>query len=108
MLDNERLEIYWFDILNRGATNWNCFTTEFVDWKRKKMKGGYFLKNNSPFLFKKFQFLFEVTPSEKLKNIIDDIKPDVIHSFEMHHCTLPLLKTMNQYKNIPWIYSKLR
>lgn len=105
MLDPNRYEIYWFDILTRGKTNWKNYSKEFVNWKNKKVKGGYFLKKNAPSLFKMTQGLFEVTPAEQLDLIIKEIRPNVIHSFEMHHCTIPLLKTMNNHKAIPWIYS---
>ncbi|PKP14664.1 MAG: glycosyl transferase family 1, partial [Bacteroidetes bacterium HGW-Bacteroidetes-23] len=45
------------------------------------------------------------TANEALAQIIEEISPDIIHSFEMQSCSYPILKTMNKYPNIKWIYS---
>jgi glycosyltransferase involved in cell wall biosynthesis len=58
-----------------------------------------------PFLYNIFQYHLEITTNEKLEQIIKEIQPDIIHSFEMQSCSYPILKTMNKFPKLKWIYS---
>ncbi len=107
-INNPNLELYWFDVMSRGEIEVNAQITQFVDWKKRKrapIKGEHFLYKKAPFLHQKIKSFVEVTESEKLIEIIQSIKPDIVHSFEMQGCSYPILKAMNQFKNIKWIYS---
>jgi hypothetical protein len=101
-------ELYWFDVMDRGSLNTLEKVHQFTGWKKRKVpyiKGEYFLRKKMPVLYKMIQPFIEITPSEKLDAIIKEINPDMIHSFELHFCSYPILKTMNKFKNIKWIYS---
>ncbi len=101
-------ELYWFDVTNKGEIKLLQNATQFTGWKiRKKrhIKGEYRFSKKFPHTYFKIKYLFETTENEHLEKIIKDIQPDVIHSFEMQHCSYPILKTMNKYPTVKWIYS---
>ena len=101
-------EIYWFDILNRGEMDFNNEVIQIVDWQTRKkpyIKGEHFLRKKLPRLYNSLETYFQVTISEKLEEIILQINPDCIHSFEMQSCSYPILKTMNKFPKLKWIYS---
>ena len=107
-LKSSSIELYWFDILDRGSLNTFDRVHQFTNWKRRKIsriKGEYFLSKNSPFIYKKIQPILEVTINEKLKEIIDKIKPDLVHSFEMQSCSYPIVRILNEFSHIKWLYS---
>lgn len=101
-------ELYWFDVLNKGRLQTIDSVTQFTDWKFRKiptLKGEYFLYKKAPFLYNLVHSLLEVTANEKLEKIINEIQPDVVHSFEMQNCSYPILKTMKKFNHLNWIYS---
>jgi glycosyltransferase involved in cell wall biosynthesis len=107
-LKDTSYELYWFDVMGRG----NMWTInrvhQFTDWERRKLpylKGEYFLSRNYPSFFEKIEPFLKVTASEQLATIIKTIQPDIIHSFEMQSCSYPIIKAMNRFPNIKWIYS---
>ena len=101
-------DLYWFDVLDQGAFKAPPFVTQFTSWKNRKrpyIKGEYFLRKKLPSIYFKIQTYLETTVDEQLEKIINEIKPDVIHSFEMQSGSYPLLKTMLKYPNLNWVYS---
>ena len=107
-LKDTSLELFWFDVLGKGKLDTFASVTQFTNWGKRKIpyvKGEHYLKKNTPFLYNALQPFLEITASEQLEQIIRKIKPDVIHSFEMQHCSYPILKTMQKYPNIKWVYS---
>ena len=101
-------ELYWFDITNKGSIENLVNVTQFTDWKTRKIphiKGEYTLLKKFPIIHFSLKHLFEVTENEYLEKIIKKIQPDVIHSFEMQSCCYPILKIMNKFPSIKWIYS---
>jgi glycosyltransferase involved in cell wall biosynthesis len=107
-LQDSSYELYWFDVLGREKLDTIDSVCQFTDWKKRKvppLKGEYFLSKKLPVLFEKIIPFLEVTANEALEKIILDIQPDVIHSFEMQGCSYPILKTMQKYPAIKWLYS---
>lgn len=107
-LKNTDFELYWFDVTNRGTITTLDRVTQFVNWKTRKkpyIKGEYIFSKKFPNAYFRIKHLFEVSENEFLENIIQEFQPDIIHSLEMQHCSYPILKTMNKYPNIKWIYS---
>lgn len=101
-------ELYWFDVLDRGKFNTIENVYQLTDWKKRKqryIKGEYLLSKKLPSIYKWIQPFLEVTVSEELESIINKIQPDIIHSFEMQSCSYPILKTMNKFPSILWVYS---
>ena len=109
-LKGEPHELYWFDIMDRGniLISNDIKINKITNWKKRKkkyLKGEYFLQKKTPTLYSKIQPFLEVTIHEKFEKILKEIKPDAVHSFEMQSCSYPILKIMNEYPKITWIYS---
>ncbi|WP_152287207.1 glycosyltransferase [Flavicella marina] len=106
-LKDSEHEIYVFDCLDKPIHEELLWTNTITNWsKRKKsyVKGEYFLRKKMPAIYEKIQPFLEVTPAEKLIEIISEIKPDLVHSLEMQSESYPVLKAR---KNIEfnWAYS---
>ena len=107
-LKDTSYELYWFDVLGRGKLETLNAVHQYTDWEKRKIatvKGEYFLSKKAPLIYEKIVPFLEVTANEALEKIILEIQPDVIHSFEMQSCSYPILKTMQKYPNIKWLYS---
>ncbi len=107
-LKDTSYELYWFDVLGRGQLETLDSVHQYTDWEKRKIatvKGEYFLSKKAPRIYEKIVPFLEVTANEALEKIIIEIQPDVIHSFEMQSCSYPILKTMQKYPHIPWLYS---
>lgn len=100
-------ELYWFDVLNRGKLETLDTVQQFTLWKKRKIpyiKGEFFLRKKMPALYSRIIPFLETTVNEAFEDIILEIQPDIIHSFELHYCSYPILKTMKKYPDIKWIY----
>jgi glycosyltransferase involved in cell wall biosynthesis len=101
-------DVYVFDCLDAPIHEDLKWTNYITGWKKRKIrriKGEDWLKKHVPKLFYFIEPFLKVTASEKLTQIITDIKPDVVHSFEMQSQTYPLLKVLKKGKTFKWIYS---
>lgn len=107
-IDKEFYEFYWFNILDTSQNSNQEFEFIFENWKKRKVqniRGEYFLYKRFPSIHEKIRFLFEVTEEEYLMKIIKEIKPDIIHTFEMQSCTYPIVNVLKKMKHIKRIYS---
>lgn len=107
-LKDTTIDSYWFDILDRGKIETDVNLTQITNWKKRKitrLKGEYWLSKNIPGLYSKIQPYLEITIEEKFRELLQTIQPDVVHSFEMNSCSIPVLKVMNEFSNIKWMYS---
>jgi glycosyltransferase involved in cell wall biosynthesis len=107
-LINSNHQLYWFDILDRGEIPNLKNVHQITNWKQRKMtyiKGEHFLRKNTPSIYKKIQPYLEVTINEKLVQILNEIQPDIVHSFEMQSCSYPILETMHKFTKIKWLYN---
>lgn len=107
-LKDTQHELYWFDVTNNGKLNTIDRVYQITNWKKRKipyLKGEYVLRKKFPSLYNLLNPFFEVTENEYLEKLIQNIQPDLIHSFEMHTCSYPILKTMLKFKHIKWLYS---
>jgi glycosyltransferase involved in cell wall biosynthesis len=99
-------EVYWFDITDGSGfverINW---VKQFNGWKLKwKYPFRYRIKKYFP---KLYSFLEKITVNRVevvFENILNEIKPDIVHSFEMKLSGLPILSVINKHK-IPFVYS---
>jgi glycosyltransferase involved in cell wall biosynthesis len=101
-------ELYWFDVLGKGELPAEIAIKQITGWKKRKLpyiKGEYFLQRKMPILYNSLQPFLEITANEKLEQLLREIQPDVVHSFEMQSCSYPILKTMQKYPEIKWLYS---
>jgi glycosyltransferase involved in cell wall biosynthesis len=107
-LKDSEHELYWFDISNQGKIDALETVNQISGWKKRKLpyiKGEYWLSKKFPKLYKSIHPYLETTENEAIEKIIQEIKPDVVHSFEMHAASYPIVKTMNKYPKFKWLYS---
>ena len=107
-LQDSAHELFWFDVTNRGRIIISDEVKQFtgvLTRKRKPIKGEFTLSKHFPAIYSLFRSFIEVTENEALENIIRQVRPDIIHSFEMQTCSYPILHTMNRHPEIKWIYS---
>ncbi|QSB27987.1 glycosyltransferase [Flavobacterium sp. CLA17] len=107
-LKDTSFELYWYDILGRGKLETLETVRQLLETSKRKIphiKGEYFLSKHSPGFYSLIHPFLEVTENEVLERIIKEINPDIIHSFEMQSCSYPIVKTMNKFPEIKWIYS---
>ena len=100
-------EIYVFDCLDRPIhedLKWTKYTDNWSQRKLTYIKGEFWLEKNFPFLFSKIEPFLKVTASEKLKELIKQIKPDLVHSLEMQSESYPLIKVRKKI-HFKWAYS---
>lgn len=101
-------ELYWFDVLGKGELPTRSKMHQITNWKRRKIpyiKGEHFLQQKLPAFYSALGPFLEVTANEKLAQVLKEIQPDVVHSFEMQSSSYPILETMQKFSHIKWIYS---
>jgi len=100
-------EVYWFNILDGGYSETLSWVNQIVGWKQKfpNLKGRSSMKKKFPKTYKKLSFLIENNTEQAFEKVLLEIKPDVVHSFVLYISCVPILKLMNKYQNIKWIYS---
>lgn len=101
-------DLYWYDILGKGKLETLETVKQFLETRKRKfpyVKGEYVFSKKMPNLYKSIRPFLEITENDALEKIIKEINPDVIHSFEMQSISYPILKTMNKFPEIKWIYS---
>lgn len=107
-LQDTSFELYWFDVLDRGSLETISSVLQFTNWKKRKLpylKGEYFLQRKLPVIYNAMQPFLEVTANEKLEQMLQELQPDLVHSFEMQNCSYPILEIMQKYPNIKWLFS---
>lgn len=100
-------DVVWFDASDGGSEveriNW---VTQIKGWKLKwNFPMRHTIKNYFPKIYTVFQKFNERDLSPVFEKIIQEFKPDVVHSFEMRLAGLPILAVMRKYNRIPFIYS---
>jgi hypothetical protein len=98
-------DLYWFDVLDRGLQTFPR-VKQYAKWKERKMPyiRGIFLKKKMSTVFNIIQ-PWSYYWRKKLKQIIEEINPDVVHSFRNATLFVSNLKTMKKFSISKWIYS---
>lgn len=68
-------------------------------------KGRYFLKDNFSRINNVINLVNERKLAVVLESKIQEIKPDVVHSFVVYLCGVPILPVMEKFPDIKWIMS---
>ena len=100
-------EIYWFDITGMSdkveRLNW---VSQKTGWKLKwNYPGRLFIKKNLTKVYQFLQSFNEYKTAPVFEQYLNEIKPDVVHSFAMQLSCVPILISMKQYEYVKWIYS---
>jgi len=105
-LKDSHHEIYVFDCLDRPIHEDLQWTHTITNWSRRKLprfKGEYSLHKKLPKLYAAIEPFLKVTASEKLKEVIQDIQPDLVHSLEMQSQTYHVEKVRRKL-SFHWAY----
>jgi len=100
-------EVYWFDItgMNKKSErlSWVCQKTE---WKLKwNYPGRLFVKKKFPKVYQFLQHFNEYNTASVFEEYLNEIKPDVVHSFALYLSCTPIIEVMEKYPAQKWIYS---
>lgn len=100
-------EVYWFDITGMSKKserlNW---VSQKTGWKLKwNYPGRLFIKKKIPKVYQFLQFFNEYKTEIVFEQYLNEIKPDVVHSFALYLSCSPIISVMEKYQNQKWIYS---
>lgn len=100
-------EVYWLDVFDNGKIVENInWVHQTVNWKRKfNYPGRQSLKQNFPIIYKEIQSFNERKLAKIFEEKIKEIQPDAVQSFVLFSACAPILKVMNKYPDLNWIYS---
>ncbi|PQJ17635.1 hypothetical protein BST94_11350 [Nonlabens xylanidelens] len=107
-VDDDFNELYWFNVLSKDNVEFENRVVKFNEWHKRKItpiKGEYSLSKSKPQLYALIRPILEITENQYLHQIISQIKPDIIHVFEMQTCFYPIVRTLKSYIDIKVIYS---
>lgn len=100
-------EVYWFDISGMSMP------VERISWVRQKTAwklrwnypGRSFIKKSFPYVYSWIQKINEKDTTKVFEDYLNEIKPDVVHSFALYLSCAPIISIMEKYPKQKWIYS---
>lgn len=106
-LENSGHEVYWFDISDSGFQSDRIkWVNQIQGWKLKwDFPGRKMLKSKLPKVYQNIRKFNERSEAIFFKKLLDEIKPEVVHSFAMQLSCIPILQIMKEYSSTKWIYS---
>ncbi len=106
-LEDSGHEVYWLDVNDSNTQVKKIdFVNQIYGWRNKiKYPGRYWVKHKKPKLYKFINRFNQRQLSYIFESKIQEIKPDVVHSFVMYSGCVPIYEVMQKYPKIKWIYS---
>lgn len=106
-LKNSGHEVYWLDIFDSNTKVEKLdFAHQIVGWRYKiDFKGRYYIKENYPRLNRFLNVFNERSFQSFFKKKIVEIQPDIVHSFVMFQGAYPILRIIEHFPEIKWVYS---
>ncbi|MBI9042246.1 MAG: glycosyltransferase family 4 protein [Lutibacter sp.] len=100
-------EVYWFDVVDGGKkVDRISWVHQIVGWKlRWDFPGRSYIKAQWPKVYSWLQRLNERNTAVTFEKIVEEIKPDVVHSFALYVACAPIVDIMKKHAHIKWIYS---
>ena len=100
-------ELYWFNITDGGApVSRISFMQQKFGWKLKwDYPGRTFVKAKLPKLYAFIQRFNENDTAQVFENYVNEIQPDVVHSFALYVSCTPILPVMEKFPKLKWIFS---
>jgi len=100
-LEDSGHEVFWFDSFGaEGYIKDLDWVQQKTDWRLKFKRGRY--------LFKKIPFLKKMNENSiqnAFQQCLDEVKPDLVHSFVLYLSCAPILEVMQKNRRIKWLYS---
>lgn len=106
-LQDAEHEVYWFDITGMSQpVSKISWIKQKLDWKLKwDYPGRLLVKNKFPKLYKFIQQFNEKDTAKTFENYLNEIQPDVVHSFALYLSCSPIIEVMEKNPTQKWIYS---
>jgi glycosyltransferase involved in cell wall biosynthesis len=100
-------EVYWFDITGMSQPVERIkWVSQKTAWKlRWDYPGRFFIKSKFPSIYHWIQKRNEKDTAKVFEAYLNEIKPDVVHSFALYLSCTPIISVMEKYTNLKWIYS---
>lgn len=100
-------EVYWFDITGMSTP------VERIHWVKQKtawklrwdFPGRIFVKSKIPKIYYWIQSINERSTAKVFEEYLNEVKPDVVHSFALYVSCSPILSVMEKHSRQKWIYS---
>lgn len=105
-LEGTHHEIYWLDVYDSGNKVKKIdFVHQFVGWRYKwDFPARHYLKGNFPKVYSVISKFNEVKLEKMFESTLEQVKPDVVHSFNFQSAAIPLISVMKR-RQIKWICS---
>ncbi|MAO08681.1 MAG: glycosyl transferase family 1 [Alteromonas sp.] len=102
-LESSGHEVHWFDILNGGYNKNLPWVTQHTQWRYKggDFKGRTWLKKKLPWVHQ----ALENNVEKAFEKVLKEVQPDVVHTFVMYACCVPIFPVMLRYPKLKWVYS---
>ena len=100
-------DIYWFNVTDSDqAVRRMDWINQHYGWRLKwDFPGRTRLKSLFPKLSKFIEKLNTNATYKAFENYLNQVKPDVVHSFVLYQSCVPILEVMKKYSHVSWIYS---
>lgn len=100
-------EVYWFDILDGGPNSDKLpWVTQIKGWKlRWDFPFRQTIKAKFPRCYKSIQKVNEREITAVFDRLINKVKPDLVHCFEMQLAGFPILSVLQKHNKIKFVYS---
>ncbi|MGM8362765.1 glycosyltransferase [Flavobacterium sp. ARAG 55.4] len=100
-------EVHWFDISGMSdkveRINW---VTQKTSWKlRWDYPGRTFIKSKLPIIYRWIKKINDRDTARVFEDYLNEIKPDVVHSFALYLSCAPIISVMEKYPDLKWMYS---
>lgn len=100
-------EVYWFD--STGMSD----KVERISWVHQKTAwklrwdypGRSFIKKKFPKIYYWIQKINEKNTAKVFEDYLNEINPDVVHSFALYLSCTPIILVMEKYSDLKWMYS---
>lgn len=104
-LEHAGHDIFWFNIRGGASNSQLPWVKQYTDWHYKfaNIKGRYLLKKLGK-MMKPLGAFLENDVESAFAKAIQEIRPDIVHSFALYVACTPILGIMKN-NNIPWVYS---
>jgi len=100
-------EVYWFDVLDsKNKVERLSWVNQIIKWKlRWDYPGRSFLKSKFLIIHNFLKQFNDRNTAKVFEKKLLEIRPDLVHSFEMQLSCLPILKIMEKYPTFKWMFS---
>lgn len=100
-------EIHWIDVFDSNThVDKIDFVHQIIGWRNRwDYPGRYKIKNKFPGIYKFINIFNQKDLARYVEKKIEEIKPDIVHSFVLQSAGYPLIDVMEKNPTVKWVYS---